>query len=631
LALNFSLIIFEALLLAAGALFLHARSRKYGLGLLLFYLAGLATLLQAISPLNLHVALGETPLLVSSVTLVPVILMTLLVLYEVEGTAAARLAIVGIIGVSLLVLLVQLGYHAHQSLPGGPETGPVLPASFRFSRAWPRTMASVLAFSGSLLAIVIVHQALALKARVLPSWMAPGLALLAALLVDDLIFNTLTFGLDSRTVAVTGGTLAKLAGGFLIWPLVAFYLHRIAPMLEGYRGLSDRRPLEVLFGSYRSQETALQTTMEERRKAEEALRASELRFRTTFEQVGVGLAHIGLEGHFFRVNAALCRILRCSEEELRTLNWQDVTASDPPSEGQKPFHELRTGRGDLSESDRVLLRRDGTPVSCLVNASLVRDEEGSPQYFVAAVEDITERNATEAHLRQAQKMEAVGQLTGGIAHDFNNLLTVIMGGIQLGLDGEDGEALEEAMRAARRGAELTHRLLAFSRKQSLKPVSLDPWELLRSMEDLLTRTLGETVRVRLERGGAVGHCLADPGQMENAVLNLALNARDAMPGGGEIRIATDTYGVVQEGDPVPEATQGEYARISVIDQGTGIPPGDMAKIFDPFFTTKAPGKGSGLGLSMVYGFARQSGGFVTVESREGTGTSVRMHLPVALP
>jgi signal transduction histidine kinase len=292
------------------------------------------------------------------------------------------------------------------------------------------------------------------------------------------------------------------------------------------------------------------------------------------------------------------------------------------------------GTKDRYETDKRYVRKDGREVWAHVTASLVRERRGDEHYFVVAVEDLTERMATEERLRQAQKMEAVGQLTGGVAHDFNNLLTVIMGGLELGMDHnatdeEKRKVLEEALGAAKRGASLTQRLLAFSRKQALRPSALDPMEVLTGMRDLLTRTLGETIRIRMASGSDVGNCLADRAQLENAVLNLCLNARDAMPTGGELLIRADRVRVSATHLPSQEVQPGQYVQIAVADQGTGIPVHQIGKIFDPFFTTKETGKGSGLGLSMVYGFARQSGGFVTVQSEEGRGTSIQLHLPVS--
>jgi len=344
--------------------------------------------------------------------------------------------------------------------------------------------------------------------------------------------------------------------------------------------------------------------------------------------------HSELDGRFLLANKAVCDLLGYTEEELRNLQWQDITHPEDLSENQEALKDLVEGKTDRYETDKRYLRRDGSEIWTHVTASLVHDRHGTASYFVVAIEDLTERMATEERLRQAQKMEAVGQLTGGVAHDFNNLLTVIMGGLELGMDEnvpeeEKRKVLTEALGATKRGASLTQRLLAFSRKQALKPTAVDPMAVLSEMRELLVRTLGETIKIRMESGADVGLCMADPTQLENAVLNLCLNARDAMPTGGELLIRADRVRVRPAYLPNPEVHPGFYVQIAVADQGTGIPVHQLGKIFDPFFTTKETGKGSGLGLSMVYGFARQSGGFVTVQSEEGRGTSIQLHLPAA--
>jgi PAS domain S-box-containing protein len=631
---NLSLLVLEILLLAAFSLFLHARSRRYGLAPLLIYLAGLVVLLHTISPIQVHLIFGGANIVITSVLLVPVILMTLLVLYEAEGTAAARLAILGIMGLSVLSVGVQLGIQTHLSLPGGGNTGGFTAEDPIFNQAWTITVASLLSFTGSLFGIVIVHQALSEGWKRFPRWAAPGAALVTALVLDELIFKTVTLNLDSLTSGIPAGLTGKVGAGLLVWPLVAWYLARVAPHLKGFRGTAKRRPLDVIFGTYRTQETALLATEAEKRRAEEALAASELRFRTTFEQVGVGLVHTGMDGRMRMVNQAMCDLLGYRPEELTRLGWDDITHPQDRETTNAGIRCLLEEGLPLFEVDKRYLRRDATPVWAHVTASLVRDSEGNPAYFVAAVEDLTDRRITEENLRQAQKMEAVGQLTGGIAHDFNNLLTVIMGGLELArtpdADPQEKEQiLEEAYAAASRGASLTQRLLAFSRKQALRPRALRTVAVLEGMRELLTRTLGENITIKIDARGKVGECKADQAQLENAVLNLALNARDAMPGGGTLRIRSEQVTIASDPLSAPDTLAGEYIRISVTDNGTGIPTDHLEKIFDPFFTTKGAGKGSGLGLSMVYGFTRQSGGFVTVESQEGEGTSIRMHLPLA--
>ncbi|MCZ4128945.1 ATP-binding protein [Stutzerimonas balearica] len=250
--------------------------------------------------------------------------------------------------------------------------------------------------------------------------------------------------------------------------------------------------------------------------------------------------------------------------------------------------------------------------------------------------EIQERNHAEELLRHSQKMEAVGQLTGGIAHDFNNMLTGIIGALDLirmrldaGRHDDLPRYLDAAHGSAQRAAALTQRLLAFSRRQSLQTRPTEVNALIKAMADLLQRSLSETTGFELELDEAAGLALADPNQLENALLNLTLNARDAMPGGGTLRIETSRLRIDAEQAAQHAVPADEYVRLRVIDTGAGIAPGLLDKVFEPFFTTKPLGQGTGLGLSMVYGFVRQSGGFVSVDSRLGQGTVIALHLPAA--
>jgi len=245
--------------------------------------------------------------------------------------------------------------------------------------------------------------------------------------------------------------------------------------------------------------------------------------------------------------------------------------------------------------------------------------------------DVTERKRTEEQLRQSQKMEAVGQLTSGIAHDFNNLLTVIVGNLELlkrGLEGPRARQVTAAVNAALKGSELTNRLLAFSRKQTLQPKPTDANELIAGTIQLLHRTLGETIEIQMHGQPDLWTTLADPGQLENAIVNLAVNSRDAMPLGGRLIIETSNAHLDEAyASANPEAVAGDYVLIVVSDTGSGMPREVVERAFDPFFTTKPPGKGTGLGLSMVYGFIRQSGGHVRIYSEPGHGTAIQMYLP----
>jgi PAS domain S-box-containing protein len=278
-------------------------------------------------------------------------------------------------------------------------------------------------------------------------------------------------------------------------------------------------------------------------------------------------------------------------------------------------------------------RRDGSAVTVEGHWTLVKDEQGRPQSILAINTDISGRLDLEERLAQAQKLESIGQLTGGVAHDFNNLLTVIIGNAEL-----LGEAIGEGSRltpiidlvrtAADRGAELTSRLLAFARRQALEPKVVSPQAIVDGMAPLLRRTLGESVEVELFHEPDLWQAFIDPVQLESALLNLCINARDAMAGGGKLTIDTanvildDAYAALHA-----EVVPGPYVQVAVSDTGSGIAPDDVAYVFEPFFTTKEKGKGTGLGLSMVYGFVKQSGGHIKLYSEQGHGTTVHIYLP----
>ncbi len=314
---------------------------------------------------------------------------------------------------------------------------------------------------------------------------------------------------------------------------------------------------------------------------------------------------------------------------------------------------------DATLSAEFQLRRtdDGTKRWIARRGEIIRDGDGDGYRLVGVIYDVTtakdlearlrefndtlemrveaevaERQQAEETLRQAQKMEAVGHLTGGIAHDFNNLLTIIIGNIDTVLRRLDTSAdprakrsLDNALKGAERASALTQRLLAFSRQQPLDPKSIDVARLISGMSDLLTRTISETISVEIAAGPDLWRIEADPHQLENAILNLAVNARDAMAGGGALSIcaANITIGAGEKAD----LSAGDYVAIHVKDSGSGMSQETIAKVFDPFFTTKEIGKGTGLGLSMVYGFVKQSGGAVEIASALGLGTTVSILLP----
>ena len=296
-------------------------------------------------------------------------------------------------------------------------------------------------------------------------------------------------------------------------------------------------------------------------------------------------------------------------------------------------HFLGTGEGPvLNQRIEITgLRRDGREIPVELTITPVR--LGGAWLFSAFLRDISERKLLEAQLRQAQKMEAVGRLAGGIAHDFNNLLTAIIGYTDLALaDLREGDPMrqdmEEILRAAHRAAGLTRQLLAFSRQQVLAPRVLDLNEVVQTVDKMLGRLVGEDIELQSVLAPGLGHIKADPGQLEQVIVNLAVNARDAMPTGGKLTIETADVEVAEtRGRDLTTVPAGRYVMLAITDSGTGMDEDTKARIFEPFFTTKEQGKGTGLGLATVYGIVKQSGGFIWVYSEPGHGTTFKIYLP----
>jgi PAS domain S-box-containing protein len=373
----------------------------------------------------------------------------------------------------------------------------------------------------------------------------------------------------------------------------------------------------------------------ERKRAEDALRASEMRLSGILEIAPEAVVSVD-ENQIIRLfNQGAQAIFGYTIEEtigkpLDLLLPDRFTDAHGKHIDQftrsSEVSRLMTQRGEI-----VGLRKDRTEFPA--EASISKLDLGDQKIFTVNLRDITERKIAEQQLRQAQKMEAIGQLTGGVAHDFNNVLSAILGNLEL-VDEElepDSKLkpdIDIAIRAVNRGAELTKRLLAFSRRQALQPNPVDANKLIQGMTSLLQRTLGEPIEIEVVSAAGLWACLVDAGQLENALLNLAINARDAMPGGGHLTIETanihlDADYAAAQGDVTP----GDYVRFSVTDTGTGMAPDVIEHIFEPFFTTKDVGEGTGLGLSMIYGFVKQSGGHITIYSEEGHGTTVNLFLP----
>jgi PAS domain S-box-containing protein len=350
-----------------------------------------------------------------------------------------------------------------------------------------------------------------------------------------------------------------------------------------------------------------------------------------------GIILIDARGSILMFNPACERLFGYTADEAIGLNVKLLMPSPHSEEYDRHIRNFReTGERKIIGIGRevVGLRKDGTTFPMDLSVGEAKQEGESN--FVGVIHDLTERKRTSEQLVQAQKMETVGQLSGGIAHDFNNLLTVIVGNAeflseQLKARPDLQRMSDDIGRAADRGAELTQRLLAFSRRQTLSPVEFDCNALLDTMRKLLRRTLREDIEITTGFDSDLGSGFADPAQLESAVLNLALNAQDAMPGGGRLSLTTANVSLNDDYQGAhPEVRPGEYIMIAMTDNGEGMPKEVLNRVFEPFFTTKEVGKGSGLGLSMVYGFVKQSNGHVAIYSEPGLGTTVRIYLPAML-
>ena len=392
------------------------------------------------------------------------------------------------------------------------------------------------------------------------------------------------------------------------------------------RGYPHRDGYTILFRAVAPDRPFSNRTTESEREREATRSINQRIFDTSLDLILV----VDQRGDFLRVSPSSAGILGYAPDDMIGRNARDFVHPDDLEVTRENMRRARRGRLKRNFECRYI-DRNGRAVP-LVWTGIWSEPDG--QYFFIG-RDMTERVALESQLRQAQKMEAVGQLTGGVAHDFNNILTVIIGMTELlSEDLADNAQLKPIIdaidEAASRGAQLTQRMLAFARKQPLQARALDLNDVVSRSVKLLERILGEHIAVRTALAENLWKALADPSQLEDTILNLAVNARDAMPNGGELVIETsnavldDNYAFHNV-----EVTPGNYVAVSITDSGTGMPPDVVERVFEPFFTTKPAGQGTGLGLSMVYGFVKQSRGHVKVYSEVGHGTRITVYLPRA--
>jgi len=429
---------------------------------------------------------------------------------------------------------------------------------------------------------------------------------------------------------------------FIVKPIdPSEFLTLIQELLDAYaRGAMTARPT-----AYASEESYLKEYNEalihkledkllELEQANRDLESSEKRYREILDEIDDGYYEVDLNGSFTFFNTSLCEILGYAPDELRGMNYRALLDEANVASVYSLFNQVFTTGNVIKATDWELIRKDGSRRIVETSIALMRRDNARPYGFRGIARDITEQKRLQQQFIQSQKIETIGQLAGGIAHDFNNMLTPIMGYTELLLNkvapGDPmRSSLDHIYRSAQRSRDLVRQLLAFARKQTLEMKALDLNAVITGFEQILRRTLHENVALSFNLAPTLPTIMADAGQIEQIIMNLSVNAQDAMPEGGTLCIETrevyldETYVKMHKDGAV-----GLHCVLAISDTGTGMDPDTLQKAFDPFFTTKAPGKGTGLGLSTVYGIARQHGGCITAYSEPGHGTTFRIYFPV---
>jgi len=378
---------------------------------------------------------------------------------------------------------------------------------------------------------------------------------------------------------------------------------------------------------------AIARDITDRKKAEEALRESEMRYKDLFDHASDGMYTVDLQGNFTSVNEAAIRMMRYSREELLRLNFKDIVDPEYSPVAEENFRKKIQNEVKNTEPYEVLVRpKEGTPLWLEVTSRVIV-EDGQPVGVHGTARDVTDRKRLEERLRQAAKMEAIGTLAGGLAHDFNNLLQVVLGyGDLIALGKEKHEVDYQRARlirdAATRGRDLVNRILTFSRKVETKPRPIDLNHELNQVEHLLRRTIPKMIEIELHLSATLLSINADPTQIEQILLNLAVNSAHAMPEGGKLLFETKNVALEEEYCRTHlETRPGEYVLLSVSDTGHGMEKEILDRVFEPFFTTKERGEGTGLGLSMVFGIVKSHGGHISCRSKPGAGTVFNIYFP----
>jgi PAS domain S-box-containing protein len=557
------------------------------------------------------------PLQLASTVVFPCLLSAVLITYVCEGTRSARVLIFELVSLALFFPIVQaaVGLQIPPPPAGAPDPllRPMATPDLRIQ------LASAAALACDLFGIVIVYQLLENRApRVLRAIRITA-TIAAALILDTLVYATLAFaGKASFAEELFGQILIRPFVALIAGPLLALYLGH-----EKGAGAPARGALDIVLARMGALEASLRQA-EEREKI----------FRRFFELAPDGMLVLGPAGRVVEANAAASSLTGIAPEALLGASFPELLKSWAGERAKTALEDCRSkGRASLEVALRH--KNESDPRTILVRFAHVGEgSEGARRCLVALIDD-TERRALEASLRHAQKMNALGTLASGIAHDFNNMLLAILGSASLlerSLDPatREGKLARLVASAAGRARELTKSLLTFSRRTPFESRPLDLNALVEETVELFCRSIEKRIEVRVHKAEHLPLVEGDAAQLQQALLNVLINAADAIAGSGTIEISTATTDVSEaEAARTPDLAKGRYATIEVADTGAGMAPEVLARIFEPFFTTKGAGKGTGLGLSTTYGIVRSHGGAIGVTSAPGAGTKIRLYFPLA--
>jgi len=620
------LLILNSALLMAGVLGFHSLRRRYSLAFT-YSILGMIVAATWVTPQTMAVSIGGMDFLVASTVLFTGVLMGMFVCYVFDGPSAGRTAIAVVVGGTILFPLSALLFRLLflKINPTGPCPFPEI--------LWRNYGASIIAILADLLALTMVWGYLNKYRRRIPLAVSVLVSLLSIMWMDSLIFITLAFGNTPDYWPILKGTLVSrsLVALAATPPLTIYLIWEIRS--HGWR--FESLPVLGIF-KLGDLEQKLKSARSDLVKGAEALRESEARYQASVEDMPLMICRFVPDGGLVFANKACANCFSLDPDKLEGVNFLSFVAEGREREVDELLSGLNTEHPTETVDFPVMLSDDPQPWHQWTIRALFGWDRRTIA-FQAIGQDITRERFLENQFRHGEKMRAVGQLAGGIAHDFNNILTAILGNAELSLDALEEpesnqkfvrEGLEQIERSGRRAADLTRQLLMFSRRDVSRPEVFDLNQVMRDMEKILPRVISEDIELKVVCSREPCYILADASQLEQVIMNLAVNARDAMPGGGLLDLETHLVDRDEQyARNHPGSQPGPHVLLAVSDNGEGIRKEHQERLFEPFFTTKPKDQGTGLGLATVYGIVQRFGGHVRVYSELGHGSTFKVYWP----